>query len=77
MTADGLFAFVRSGSGRGGGSSSSCPSAITRRATLLVESMPTRLSDVNFIDVKLEREKRKKEKKEKKKEEKEKKKEKR
>ena len=70
-TADGLFAFVRGGAAAAGASSSS-PSAITRRATLLVGAMPSRL----LSDVKSENEQRKKEKREKK-EKKEKKKEKR
>ena len=81
-TADGLFAFVRGGCGGGGGggaassslppSSSLAPSAITRRATLLVDAMPSRL----LSDVKSEKERRKKDKKEKKEKKKEKRKEK-
>ena len=79
-TADGLFAFVRGGGGGGGGAASSSlppssslgPSAITRRATLLVDAMPSRL----LSDVKSEKETRKKDKKEKKEKKKEKRKEK-
>ena len=63
-TADGLFAFVRAGGNGHPSSSYSGPSAITRRATLLVDS--TMMPVGRLCDAKLEKEKRKKEKKEKK-----------